>query len=290
MGIRRLRDLTRYRTETCQERAREINRLANLLEDAGIELASVVSDLNGVSSTAMLEAMAAGERDPEVLAGMARGAMRRKHDALVEALQGNFTDHHGFMVTVLLRAIHDADARVALLEQEIERQVAPFRRQVQLLATIPGISTTVAHVMIAEIGVDMSRFPTAGHLAAWAGLAPGNRESAGKHKRAPTRHGDVWLKGALGIAALNIGHRKGGYISARYQRLRTRRGEKRAAVAIAHTMLVAAHHMLAHDEPYHDLGADHATRRLSEECRRRRLITQLDALGYDVELHRREAA
>ncbi|MEV4452308.1 IS110 family transposase [Streptomyces mirabilis] len=169
--IRRLRDLTRYRTETCQERAREINRLANLLEDAGIKLASVVSDLNGVPSTAMLEAMAAGERDPEVLADMARGAMRRKHDALVEALQGNFTDHHGFMVTVLLRAIHDADARVALLEEEIERQIAPFRRQVQLLITIPGISTMVAHVMIAETGVDMSRFPTAGHLAAWAGLA-----------------------------------------------------------------------------------------------------------------------
>lgn len=191
---------------------------------------------------------------------------------------------------MLLRAIHDADARVALLEAEIERQVAQFRRQVQLLATIPGISTTVASVMIAEIGVDMSRFPTAGHLAAWAGLAPGNRESSGKHKRAPTRHGNVWLKGALGIAALNIGHRKGGYISARYQRLRIRRGEKRAAVAIAHTMLVAAYHMLAHDEPYHDLGPDHATRRLSEKSRRRRLVTQLDALGYDVELHRREAA
>lgn len=289
VAIRRLRDLTRYRTETCQERTREVNRLANLLEDAGIKLSLVVSDIAGVSALEMLEAMADGERDTEVLAAMARGTMRRKHGELVEALTGNFTDHHGFMVRVLIRAIRDASTRIALLEEEIKRQIAPFRRQVELLITIPGISTTVAHVMVAEMGVDMNRFPTAGHLAAWSGLAPGNRESAGKRKRAPTRHGNVWLKGGLGVAALAIGRTKGTYLAAQYHRLRPRRGEKRTIVAVAHSMLVSGYHMLANDVPYQDLGPDYFTRRLGEERHRRRLVAQLDALGYDVALQRREA-
>ncbi|WP_153547246.1 transposase [Streptomyces sp. RB17] len=219
-----------------------------------------------------------------MLANLARGAMRRKHADLVEALTGNFTDHHGFMVRVLIRAIRDASARIATLEEEIKQQITPFHRQVELLITIPGISTTVAHVMIAEMGADMSRFPIAVHLAAWAGLAPGNRESAGKRKRAPTRHGNVWLKAGLGVAALAVGRTKSTYLAAQHHRLRPRRGEKRTIVAVAHSMLVSAYHMLANDVPYQDLGPDYFTRRLGEERHRRRLLAQLGALGYDVTL------
>jgi transposase len=226
----------------------------------------------------------------KVLAALAHGVLRRKRAELLEALEGNFTDHHGFGVQMMVQAIRDANARIAALEAEITRQIEPFVHQVELLVTIPGISTTVAHVMIAEVGVDLSRFPTAGHLAAWSGLAPGNRESAGKRKRAPTRHGNVWLKGALGVAALSISRSKGNYLAAQYRRLRSRRGEKRALVAVAHSVLVAAYHMLSHDVPYQDLGADHFSRRLGEERQRRRLVAQLDALGYHVTLERRQTA
>ncbi|MGI5515081.1 IS110 family transposase [Streptomyces sp. CA-106131] len=288
--IRQLRDLTRYRTETVQERSREINRLGNLLEDAGIKLTAVVSDIAGVSALRMLEAMVAGERDPEALADLAVGQLRKKHSELVQVLTGNFNEHHGFMVQILIRAIRDASARIALLEEEIARQIAPFRRQVELLITIPGISTLAAYSIIAEIGVDMSRFPGAEHLAAWSGLAPGNRESAGKRKYAPTRHGDVWLKGTLGMAALCNSRLKGTYLCAQFHHIRARRGDKRAIVAVAHSMIVSIYHMLSTDTPYQDLGPDHFSNRVSHETRRRRLLTQLDALGYEVTLTPRTEA
>ncbi|MFF0043379.1 IS110 family transposase [Streptomyces mirabilis] len=198
--IRQLRDLTRYRTETVRDRAREVNRLAMFLEDTGIKLSSVVTDITGRSARAMLDALVAGERDPQVLASFALGSLQGKTPLLTRALTGDFNGHHAFMVASMLRAIDEAGNRISRLNEEIDRQLQPLRQQVDLLITIPGISLTLAQVLIAEIGVDMSRFATAGHLASWAGVCPGNKESAGKRLSGHTRHGDTWLKTALFVA------------------------------------------------------------------------------------------
>jgi transposase len=189
--IRQLRDLTRYRTETVRDRIRDVNRLAMFLEDAGIKLSAVVSDITGKSARRMLDALVAGERDPQVLADLALGSLRGKVPLLTRALTNAFTEHHAFMVAAMLRAIDEADARITRLSEEIDRQLAPLRTQVQLLMTIPGISLTLAQVVIAEIGVDMDRFATAAHLASWAGMCPGNKESAGKRLSGHTRTGRV---------------------------------------------------------------------------------------------------
>ena len=235
--IRQLRDLTRYRTETTRDRTRDVNRLSMFLEDTGIKLSSVVSDITGRSARAMLDALVAGERDPLVLANLALGSLQGKVPLLTRALTGNFSEHHAFMVASMLRAIDEANDRIARLSEEINRQLQPLRQQVDLLITIPGISLTLAQVLIAEIGVDMGRFATAGHLASWAGVCPGNKESAGKRLSGRTRHGDTWLKTALFVAGSTAGRSKGTYLGAQFRRLIPHRGSKRATLAVGHSIL-----------------------------------------------------
>lgn len=287
--IRQLRDLTRYRTEVVRERTRETQRLEKLLEDAGIKLSSVVSDLLGKSARAMLEALISGERDPLVLAEMARASMRAKRAILAEALTGRFTDHHAFLARTMLDRIDAVNATEARLGEEIARQIAPFRRQVELLATIPGVSTRSAEMILAEIGVDMARFPTAAHLASWAGMCPGNHESAGRHTSGKSRPGDPWLKNALGLAATSAARSKNTYLAARYKRIAVRRGKKRALVAVGHTILTSIWHMLTNDVAYEDLGGEYFIQRTGRTRQTRRLVSQLNMLGYQVSLQSAEA-
>ncbi|MGI5182339.1 IS110 family transposase [Dactylosporangium sp. CA-152071] len=282
--IRQLRDLTRYRTEVVRERVRDIARLEKLLEDAGIKLSAVVADLLGKSARAMLEAMIAGQRDPQVLADMALRRMKSKRAQLVEALTGRFTDHHAFLVRAMLDRIDAAALTVERISARISDHITPMRRQADLLATIPGISTRIAEVVIAEIGVTMSVFPSAGHLASWAAVCPGNNESAGKQLSGKTRNGNAALRAALGEAALAVTRTKDTYLAARYKRVASRRGKKRAIVAVQHSMLIAIWHMLTHDVAYHDLGANYFTERAGTARQTRRLVTQLNNLGYTVRL------
>ncbi|TDT94152.1 transposase [Streptomyces sp. 846.5] len=282
--IRQLRDLTRYRTEVIRERTREIQRTEKLLEDSGIKLSSVVSDLTGKSARAMLEALIGGERDPGRLADLALGSMRRKTADLVEALTGNFTDHHAFLLRAMLDRIDACTAMENRLSERIDAQVRPFRRRIDLLITIPGVGTRAAEVILAEIGAQMERFPTAGDLASWAGVCPGNHESAGKSSSGKTRHGDPWLKAALGQAAVAASRTKDTYLASRYRRLVGRRGKKRALVALEHSILVAIWHMFTNDAEYADLGGDYFLERTGKTRATRRLISQLNQLGYQVNL------
>ncbi|WP_204009955.1 IS110 family transposase [Virgisporangium aurantiacum] len=283
--IRRLRDLTRYRSELVHERTREAQRLEKLLEDAGIKLSVVASDILGVSGRAMLEALIAGERDPHQLADLAKRRMRVKIPQLVEALTGRFGDHHAFLARAMLNRIDAANATINDLSSRIEAECTPFRRQLERLHTIPGVSQRTAEVIIAETGVDPSQFTTAAHLASWAGVCPGNNESAGRHMSGRTRPGDTWLKAALGEAAMAASRTKNTYLAARYRRVAARRGNKRALVAVAHTILIATWHMLTHDLTYHDLGGDYFIQRQDHTRQTRRLTARLNQLGYQVILN-----
>ncbi|MGW2524549.1 IS110 family transposase, partial [Streptomyces sp. NPDC001617] len=255
--IRQLRDLTRYRTEVIRERTREAQRLEKLLEDAGIKLSVAVANILGVSGRAMLEALIAGERDPRVLADLAKGSMRRKTDALIEALTGHFTAHHAFLARAMLDRIDACTTMEKRLDERIDAQIAPFRRRIELLVTIPGVSTRAAEVILAEIGDDIARFPTAADLASWAGVCPGNNESGGRRGPGKTRHGDPWLKAALGQASISASRTKDTYLAARYRRLIARRGKKRALVALEHSILVSVWHMFTRDTAYADLGGQY---------------------------------
>ncbi|MDH6145747.1 transposase [Kitasatospora sp. GP30] len=288
--IRELRDTTCYRTEIVRERTREIQRLEELLEDAGIKLSSVVSDIVGKSGRAMLEALIAGERDPLVLAGLALRRMRGKREILAQALTGRFTDHHAFLVRAMLDRIDACTAMETRLSERIDAQVRPFRRRIELLTTIPGMNTRAAEVVLAEIGADITRFPTAADLASWAGVRPGNHESAGKRSTGRTRHGDPWLKGILGQVASSASRSKEAYLNARYRRIASRRGKKRALVALEHTILIAVWHMFTHDIEYHDLGGDYFLERTGKARQTRRLMGQLTQLGYQVTLQPAYAA
>ncbi|MCX4480274.1 IS110 family transposase [Streptomyces cellulosae] len=288
-AIRQLRDLTRYRTEVIRERTREAQRLEKLLEDAGIKLSAVVSDLLGKSARAMLEALIAGERDPEALAEMAKASMRAKRQILAQALTGQFTDHHAFLARTMLDRIDAIRTTEIRLSEEITRQLAPFQRQIELLTTIPGVSTRSAEMILAEIGADMARFPSAAHLASWAGMCPGNHESAGKHTSGKSRPGDPWLKNALGLAATSAARSKNTYLASRYKRIAIRRGKKRALVALGHTILTSIWHMLTTDAEYADLGADYFLQRTGRARQTRRLVSQLNMLGYQVSLQSAEA-
>ncbi|MGW1047509.1 IS110 family transposase [Streptomyces sp. NPDC002547] len=299
--IRQLRDLTRYRTDVVQERTREAQRLEKFLEDAGIKLSVVVSDMLGKSARAMLEALIAGERDPRALSALALGPMRGKIPVLTEALTGRFTDHHAFVVRTMLDRIDAANAteeRISTeIAQRLEQHGAPdgrsFRQLIDLLVTVPGVGTRAAEVILAEIGADMSRFPSAGHLASWAGVCPGNNESGGRRMPGRTRHGDRYLKAVLGQAASSAGRSKGTYLSSRFKRIAARRGKKRALVAVGHSILVSAWHMLTHDVVYHDLGPDYFLERLGSDGRARktrRLVGQLNELGYQVVLQPADTA
>lgn len=280
--IRELRDLTRYRKTVIEERTREAQRLEKLLEDAGIKLSVVASNLLGVSCRHMVHALVDGERDPKVLADLSQKRLRVKIPELRAALDGRFRAHHALLAGEMLARVEAADATEARLSQQIDKLLAPFRDQIQRLATIPGISQRTAEVIIAEIGADMTRFPTAEQLASWAGLCPGNNESAGKHLSGRTRHGDKWLASAMVEAAYAASRSKDTYLASRFWRLAGRRGKKRAAVAVAHTQLVIAYHVLARRQDYHELGPDYLTTRGDQQAHTRRLIHQLEALGHKV--------
>lgn len=281
--IRVLRDLTRARTVITRERSREINRLEKVLEDAGIKLSSVATDITGVSGRLMLEALIQGREDPAVIAELAKRRLRSKIPALTEALNGHFTTHHEFMTRLFLDRIDAHTADIERLSARIAEAMQPLQQARELLISIPGFSKTIAEVFLAETGGDMAVFPTAGHLASWPGTAPGSNESAGRVKSSKTRPGNRYLKGALGTAALSASRSKRTYFSAKYRRVASRKGPMKAVVAVEHAMLVAAWHMLTRDESYRDPGADYFTRRVPTKTKAR-AIGQLEALGYRVTL------
>ena len=282
--IRQLRDLTRARTVITRDRAREIQRLEKLLEDAGIKLSSVASDISGVSSRLMLAALIEGERDPVVLADLAKRRLRSKIPELVEALTGRFGEHHAFLARVYLDLIDQHTSAIDGLTARVEEVIEPFRGARDLIVTIPGISTLVADVIVAETGADMGQFPSAGHLASWAGTCPGSNESAGRIKSTQTRPGNPYLKGALGIAALSAARSHGTYFAAKYRRIAQRRGPVKAIVAIEHAMLIAIWNMLSTGTLYNDPGADFYTR-LNPDKAKNRALDQLRKMGYDVTLN-----
>lgn len=275
--IRQLRDLTRYRTTLTAERTREAQRLEKELEDAGIKLSSVATDILGVSGRAML-------------AELAKGRMRPKIPQLVQALTGNFGVHHAFLCRLHLQRIDQLSTTIEELSTRIEEQMRPFSHKLDQLQTIPGVARVVAEVIVAETGGDMSRFPSPGHLASWAGVCPGHHESAGKRRSGKTRHGDRWLCGALGTAAMAAARtRDTTYLGARYRRLAPRLGKKKAIVAVEHSILTAAWHMLTDDVDYQDLGGDYFAR-LDPERAMRRIVRQANALGYTVRFDPIQAA
>jgi transposase len=289
--IRELRDLTRYRKSMIEERTRALQRLDKVLQDAGIKLTSVASETLGVSARLMLEALVAGSHDPQVLADLARGRLRAKLPALREALEGHFrTEHHGLMIAQVLAHIDFLDESVATLTARIEEVIAPFSTKVQLLCTIPGVQQRTAEVIIAEIGVDMSRFPTSDHLASWAGMCPGNNESAGKRKTGKSRKGDPWLRKALTEAAKAAARSNDTYLAAQYHRLRGRKGPAKATGAVRHSILVACWHILSKDVPYADLGGDYFDRRRDPKRETRALVRKLERLGHHVTLTKADAA
>jgi transposase len=280
--LRKLRDLTRTRTAWVRDRSREITRLEKLLEDAGIKLSSVASELDGVSCRAMLWALINGERDPAVLANLAQRRLRHKIPILQEALTGRFTDHHAYLARMHLEAIQQLDARIGDIEARIEPLMEPFQAFRELICSIPGISQTVAEVVIAETGGDLTRFASPEHLTSWAGICPGSNESAGRVKSTKTRKGDPHLKAALGTAALSIArHPYSNYLGAKYRRITSRRGPSKALVAIERAMLVIIWHMSRTGAFYQDLGLDYYTRHDPERVKRHAL-KQLANLGYKV--------
>ena len=281
--IRQLRDLTRTRTAITRERGREVQRLEKLLEDAGIKLSSVASDITGVSGRAMLEALIAGDRDPAGLADLAKRRMRSKIPELTEALTGRFGEHHSFLARLHLDLIDGHSRAIEELDERIEEAMQPFRATRDLIVTIPGISTVVADVIIAETGGDMSRFPSAGHLASWAGTCPGSNESAGRVKSTHTRPGNPYLKGVLGAAAMSVARSKNTYLAAKFRRIASRRGPVKALVALEHAMLVAIWNMCSTGTYYADPGEDFFTR-LHPDRARDRALEQLHRMGYAVTL------
>ncbi len=280
--IRELRDYTRYRKTQIAERAREVQRLQKALEDAGIKLASVATDVLGVSGRAMIEGIIDGTDDPVILADLAKGRLRKKIPALREALDGRVRRSHRLLMRAMLTHIEFLEDGIERLSTEIEKLTAPFFAQIGLLDTIPGVNRRNAEVILAEIGPDMSRFPSSGHLASWAGECPGNNESAGKRFSGKTRKGSRWLRAALTESAEAAARTKGTYFAAQYARIKGRRGHKKAIVAVAHSILVIAYHMLKDGKPYNELGADYFTHRRSADAYRARLVHQLERLGYDV--------
>ena len=280
---RALRTLTRSRASLTQERTRTIARLQKELEDANIKLAAVASDLMGKSAQQMLHGLLAGEADPATLAEFARGRMRSKRDQLAQALSGSLQPHHRVLITEHLAHIDTLDESMTRLSAEIAERLRPYEEILQRLETIPGIKRRLAEIILAEIGPDMSRFPSAQHLASWAGLCPGNHESAGKRLSGKTRKGSQWLRTALVEAAHAASHCKNSYLSAHYHHLAMRRGTKRAAVALAHTLLIIVYRLIAHDQVYQEVGATYLDERARQD-QEHRLVRQLEKLGFAVTL------
>jgi transposase len=283
--IAAIRELTRYRKKLIEQRTSELQRLAKVLEDSGIKIDSVASALTTLSARDMIEALINGERDSAVLADLARGKMRSKIPDLMLACAGRFDAQHALMCTLHLEHIDHITDMIARLDTRIDEASLPFVQQTELLATIPGLSERAAQVIISEIGVDMARFPTAAHLASWAGLCPGNNESAGKHRSGRTRKGNKELRAVLTECAWSAG-RTSTYVGAQFRRFHRRFGKKggqKAAVATAHTLIVIIWHVLGETTAYRDLGADYFTARFDHaDARKRRLIRELEALGHKV--------
>jgi transposase len=284
LPIRELRDLTRYRKALIEDRTREVNRLHKVLEDAGIKLASVAANIVGKSGLAMLHALAAGTTDPGVLADLARGALRKKLPALRQALLGRFRTHHARLVAQMLAHLEYLDDAIARLNTEVDEALRPFVEALERLDSIPGVSRRTAEVLLAETGGDMRVFPTAAHLASWAGLCPGQHESAGKRRSGKTRKGNRWLRATL-VEAAWAATRTDTALAARYRRVMHRCGHKKAVIAVAHAMLVIAYHVLAEQTSYRELGRDYYDRRYAERARRRAVRT-LEDQGYRVVLER----
>jgi transposase len=281
--IRDLRDLTRHRTILAQQRAHEVNRVRKLLEAANIKLGLVATDVLGASGRKMLRALVAGERDGAVLAELAKGTLRQKRPQLAAALTGRFTGHHAALLKELLDHIDYLETAITRFDQQIDEAVRPYAEHVAHLQEIPGVDRAAAEIIIAEVGVDMSRFPTAGHLASWVGICPGNHESAGKRLSGKTRKGNRWLKPLLLEAGWGAGRSRRTYLGAQYGRLCRRRGKKKAAMAVGHSILVAAYHLLRDRIGYRDLGADHFDK-LATDRLTRHYVHRLEQLGHHVSL------
>jgi transposase len=281
---RDLRDLTRYRTTLIHERAREVNRLQKVLESANIKLSAVATDILGKSGRDILEALVSGTTDGTVLAQLARGRLREKIPQLEHALVGQFSAHHRFLIAQQLAHLDFLDASLERISAEIAERLRPFEPELERIQTIPGVGRRTAEVLLAEIGTDLTRFPSARHLASWAGLCPGNDESAGKRRSGRTRKGSPWLRTALVEAAQAAARTKDTYLAAHYRRLAAHRGAKRAAVAVAHSLLVIVYVLLTREqEAYHDLGGQYFDER-DRHAVQRRLVRRLEALGYTVSL------
>jgi transposase len=281
--IRQLRDLTRYRKRLIQAHTAECQRIHKVLEDASIRLGSVAADVLGVSGRAMLRALLAGERDPKVLAELARGRLRSKLPELREALRGRFSAHHALLLRLALEHVEQLERSITALDTEVDRVIAPFAQARDRLDTITGVGKRAAETLIAEIGVDMTVFPTAGHLASWAGRCPGNNLTGGKRRSGKPAKGNRWLGEVLTECAWAAARSRDTYLSAQFWRLARRIGKKKAAVAVGHSILVIAWHLLANDCDYADLGGDFFVRRDSDRARQR-AVGQLQALGYRVTL------
>jgi transposase len=283
-AIRDLRDVTRYRKRQIEDRAQEVNRLHRVLQDAGLKLASVMTDVMGVSGRAMVEALLHGTTDPAVLADLARGRLRSKLPALQQALRGHFRPQHAFLVTQILAKIDFLEEAIGILTEEIDRQLRPFETAVTRLMTIPGLARRNAITVLVETGGDMAPFPSAAHLCSWGAMCPGQDESGGKRHTGKTRDGNRYLRGALIEAGLATTRARGSALQARYYRIKRHRGHKRAVVAVGHQILEIAYYVMRDGVTYQELGADYFERRDRERTTRRH-VKQLEALGYTVTLN-----
>lgn len=285
--VQELRALLRTRKQLVREKGQHVQRIQKTLEDANLKIASVVSNIVGVSGRAILKALIAGETDPEKLADVTQGRLKSGRTRILESLRGNVTKSHRFLLKTHLGMIETLDAAIAEIETEAGEALEPFRHKAELLTTIPGVSTLAAQSIVAEIGVDMSRFPTVGHLISWAGLCPRNDESAGKRRSTRVRKGAPWLKTVLVQCAWGAARAKDSYLRAQFLRLKSRRGPKKAILAVAASILTAAYYILRDDIPYQDLGPDHFDR-INKGKAAARLVRKLNHLGYQVEI--KEAA
>ena len=289
LSVRELRELTRYRTSVVCDCARTINRLQKVLEGANLKLANVVSDIRGVSARLMLEALLAGQRDTEQIASLAKGRLKEKREQLVEALSCRLQPHQSFLIAEHLAQIDYLEGAIERLSHQIEERLRPFEQQIAWLDTIPGVNRRTAEVLWAETGGDMGRFASARHLASWAGMCPGNNESAGKRRTGRTRKGSPWLRHCLIEAAHGAAHTKNKYLSSQYHRLAARRGKKKALVAVGHSILVIAYHLLTRKEAYSDLGANYFDER-DRQAVTNRCLNRLQKLGYKVTLEKMSLA
>jgi transposase len=287
--LRELRDLTRHRSQLMAEKNRVTNRIHKVFEDANVKLGSVASDILGVSGRAMINDIISGEQDPEKLAGHARGKLKNKKEELELALEGNINEHHRFMLKLLWDQLHKVESLVERVEERIDDLMCPFETAVELMIEIPGIDRKVAQTIIAEMGVDMSQYPTDRHLASWAGMCPGNNESAGKRKSGKTTKGSRWLRQSLVQAAWAASHTRDSYFSSQYNRLARKRGRKRALVAVGHSILVTVYHILDSGECFKDLGSDFFDLR-NHVYLTKHFVKRLESLGHKVTIEEMAAA